>query len=115
MNNSLIALCGCGHGKPEFVYPPSGKKVLHAVGKNGCARKIADGNLVPTNFREEGGVDVCDVKGYTITSYTLRVQRGYSKHTLFLLENKVVEQRPENDIWSLPKDESSINSLPDET
>lgn len=78
--------CGCG-----------GADGLHPLGINECYRKFAFGNLVPTNFRREKGINVCDVNGYTITVYTLRSQRLYHNHG----EN----------IWSLPKDESSVNSI----
>lgn len=90
-------LCGCGHG-PKTHYAPGldDRPRMHVVEEGTCCRKIATGNLVPTNFRTENGVEVCDVNGYTITQYTLRYQRSYA--------NK-------GDVWTLPKSEDSTNSL----
>jgi len=45
--------------------------------------------------------EIKNANGITITEYTLRHQRLYHQHG--------------NGKWSLPKDESSTNSLPDET
>lgn len=85
--------CSCGGGNLGANHP---------LGEGECYRKLATGNLIPTNFRtDERGFKVCDVNGYTITEYTLKDQRLYHQH--------------ENGEWSLPKDESSVNSLPDET
>jgi len=99
MSDNII-LCGCGYGTPTHHYKNSEKPKLHELGKNGCCRKKAEGNLIPTNFREENDSQVCDVNGYTITTYTLFNQRLYSYHK-------------DNDVWSLPKNEESTNSLPD--
>lgn len=87
--NKEFCSCGCG-------LDPK-----HELGTKECFRKIAVGNLIPVNFRYRGMIDICTVNGATITVFTLKQQRGYSKH--------------ESGRWSLPKDESSINSLPDET
>jgi len=86
-------MCGCGGG------PESG---IHPISENGCYRKVATGNLVPTNFRYDAGfkANVCDVNGYTITEYTLLSQRLYHKH--------------EDGNWSLPKDEGTMISLGEE-
>lgn len=78
--------CGCGGGNG-----------LHELGIKECLRKIATGDLIPTNFRPSRGTNVCDVGGTTITVYTLKSQRLYHNHG--------------EDVWSLPKDESSVNSI----
>lgn len=88
-------LCSCGGGDGAY----------HPLGKGGCFRMKAEEKLIPTNFRKERlvpaihkePIDVCDVNGYSISVYTLKCQRLYAQH-------------PNGD-WSLPKDESSINSL----
>jgi hypothetical protein len=81
----LTCSCGGGDGKD------------HPLGKGGCYRKLARGKLVPKNFRTINNIKACDVEGYTITEYTLLHQRCYHQH--------------EDGRWSLPKDESSINSI----
>lgn len=86
-------LCGCGGNTLNVEF---GNKAYHMLGVTGCLRKEATGDLIPTNFRTENGVKVCDVRGYTITEYTLYNQRLYSL---------------KGDVWSLPKDESSTNSI----
>lgn len=78
--------CACG-----------GLNWIHSLGFDKCYRKLATGDLIPTNFRLERGVNVCDVRGYTITVYTLKSQRLYHNHG----EN----------VWSLPKDDNSVNSI----
>lgn len=95
-NNGI--LCGCGYGIPKLPYQNK-ELVLHILGSGSCCRKLAKGNLKPTNFRKENGIDVCDVNGYTITVFTLINQRIYAQH--------------ENGEWSLPKDEESINTIGD--
>jgi hypothetical protein len=85
--------CGCGGATLNVKF---GNQEFHLLGITGCLRKEATGNLIPTNFRTENGVKVCDVNGYTITEYTLYNQRLYHF---------------EGTVWSLPKDESSINSI----
>lgn len=87
-------VCGCGYGDgPQ-----------HPLGEGNCCRKLATGSLIPTNFRKdypyEGApekFDMCDVNGYSITVYTLKNQRMYRQYS--------------DGNWSLPKDESSTNSL----
>lgn len=96
MKNKLLCSCGFGGG---------GGGSNHTISENGCCRKEAFGNLIPTNFRKErlfqswpeDGFNVCDIDGETITMTTLIQQRGYHSH--------------DNDRWSLPKDEESIDSL----
>lgn len=80
--------CGCGYGGPG----------VHELGVGSCCRKWATGSLIPTNFRKEKDTWYCTVNGYSITTYTLTGQRLYSLH-------------PKSGRWSLPKDESSVNSL----
>lgn len=83
-NPTANPLCYCGE-----------MPIGHLVGLGHCSRKITPQNLIPTNFRVENGMKVCTVNGYTITEYTLFQQRGYS--------------REENDVWTMPKNEESLN------
>ncbi len=84
MKKKLLCSCGGGNG------------VNHILGKGKCYRKEATGNLIPTNFRKEK-YDCCDVKGITITVFTLTQQRGYTQHP--------------DGRWSLPKSEESIITI----
>lgn len=93
MKTGIFCSCGGNARNVEF-----GNKAFHMLGVTGCLRKEATGNLIPTNFRIENGTKVCDVNGYTITEYTLYNQRLYAF---------------EGNVWSLPKDESSVNSIED--
>lgn len=85
--NQHLITCSCGGGEGSH----------HLISFGNCFRKMATGDLIPTNFRIENGVNVCDVRGYTITEYTLLSQRLYAQH-------------PDGQ-WSLPKSEDSINSI----
>lgn len=100
-------LCGCGHGTPTHPFEGLDGLRVHVVGEGSCCRKIATGDLIPTNFRLElwkhqngksGIVEVCTVNGYTITEWTLKNQRGYDNA---------------HGVWTLPKSEDSINSIGD--
>jgi len=106
-------LCGCGHGEATHPFEGLEGLRLHVLGEGNCARKLAIGNLVPTNFRFEvwttlAGTphestfltEVCDVNGQTITAYTLKHQRMYSQH--------------EDGSWSLLKSEESTISIGEE-
>lgn len=79
--------CACGYGEPY----------IHELGAGNCSRKLATGLLVPTNFRKENGIWWCTVKCCPVMVGTLINQRMYCLH--------------KSGKWSLPKDESSINSL----
>jgi len=89
-NLKYTCSCGCGYG-PD-----------HPLSEGKCYRKLATEDLIPINFRQKKNrfnkyIDVCDVNGQTITVYTLKHQRMYA-------QNK-------DGTWTLPKDESSLNSL----
>lgn len=73
MTQDQKILCGCGHGIPTH-----GK--LHELSVGTCCRRLATGDEIPTNFRVDNGMEVCDVNGHTITVYTLKNQRLYAKH-----------------------------------
>lgn len=87
--------CSCGYGIGAN----------HVISEGDCCRKEAIGDLVPTNFRMERlvpeihkePIKVCDIKGYTISVYTLTDQRLYAQHG--------------TNRWSLPKSEDSVNSI----
>lgn len=79
--------CYCGGGAPA----------PHELGVEKCYREIAKDKYLPIPSASGNYI----VNGHEVTEYTLVHQRLYSKH--------------ECGIWSLPKDHSSINSLPDET
>jgi hypothetical protein len=95
------ALCNCGgENVSELIKVTHNPNRGHILGKGGCFRKEAVGGLVPSDFRynETYGYNECKVNGYYITVFTLLHQRCYSFHE-------------EAGIWSLPKDESSVNSI----
>jgi len=73
-----------------------GLQTPHKLGVDGCYREIANGKYVPIPLKN----NMYRVAGHDITERTLFSQRLYAKHGFF---------------WSLPKDHSSTNSLPDET
>jgi hypothetical protein len=87
--------CSCGYG--------NGKN--HTLSEGNCARQLATGSLIPTNFRKERlipnihkkPIEVCDVNGYTISVWTLKNQRMYA-------------QKPDG-AWTLPKNKKSTHSL----
>jgi hypothetical protein len=86
--------CNCGYGDG----------INHPLGEGDCCRKIVPMELLPSNFRVTKPSDeysdsyaCCDVRGTTITEYTLRYQRGYALHP--------------NGKWSMPKSGDSTNSL----
>lgn len=82
----------------ELTCTCGGDTKPHNIGDEKCYRKIATGDLIPTNFRtDDRGYQVCDVRGHTITQYTLTNQRSYYRH--------------EDGRWSLPKNEDSVNSM----
>ena len=92
-DNTPGIFCSCGGNALNVEF---GTKAFHMLGVTGCLRKEATADLIPVHFRTENGVKVCDVKGITITEYTLYNQRLYAFR---------------GGVWSLPKDESSINSI----
>jgi len=104
-NTTDLILCGCGHGIATHPYQNSPTLKMHVLGHGTCARKLATGKLIPSNFRKERLIPsvhltpimVCDVNNSTISVYTLTNQRLYSPHA--------------GGFWSLPKSEDSINSL----
>lgn len=106
-------MCGCGYGIATHPFRELKGLRVHVLGEGSCCRMIAQGNLVPKNFRLEVWThnigtehettfltEVCDVDGITITKYTLTDQRNYSYSEEF-------------DVWTLPKSRESINSIGD--
>ncbi len=85
IRNNIQCYCGGGASTP------------HKLGIEGCYREIAKGKCLPIPLENGNYI----VEGYEVTEYTLLHQRLYAKH--------------ECGIWSIPKDHSSVNSLPDET
>lgn len=107
-------MCGCGYGVATHSFDGMDGLRLHILGHGTCCRMIAEGDLIPTDFRMElwtsyegtihehtSLMEVCSVNGQTITTYTLTDQRSYHFHE-------------ESNVWSLPKSKESINSIGDE-
>jgi hypothetical protein len=101
---SKVTFCGCGYGVATHPFEDMEGLRVHELGEGTCCRMITTGSLIPTDFRMQVYNDrieeVCTVNGQTITTWTLRNQRLYTKH--------------DNGVWSLPKNKESTNSLPDE-
>jgi len=89
-NESIVMmkrlLCHCG----------GGAKTPHFVGYEGCSREVAIGKYFPHKLQNGNYL----VNGYEVSEYTLIHQRLYNNN---------------DGLWTLPKDHSITNSLPDET